>query len=405
MLRTLHLDTQSNWRGGQSQALLLMRGLIERGHAAELMARRGSPVALRAREADITAHGVSPNFPRASMVWMLRRILHSHGTDGSPNGPANRRFDIVHAHDSHALTAAWLAGAHRHAALITSRRVAYQLSKGWLALARYRAAGRIIAISQFVAHSVAARGIDRSRIAVVYDGVAVPPLPAASQREAARNAARARWGIGEADCLLGCVSHLSPEKGQEVLIRALHLLVARESVSHVGSDFGAAPASNSVEASAPGTGSCRFRLLLAGAGSDRARLESLARELGISDRVTFTGFVEDVDSIYAALNIFLFPSLAEPLGSSLLDAMACGLPCIAVASGSVPEVIENGVNGLLLPWPPAPSAFADAIGDLVANPSDAARLGAAARETIAARFSADHMVDSTVAIYAKAVHQ
>jgi glycosyltransferase involved in cell wall biosynthesis len=256
-------------------------------------------------------------------------------------------------------------------------------------MARYRAITRIIAISQFVARSVEDSGIDPARIAVVYDGVAVPPPVTTDERERARNVARARWGVGEGDRLLGCVSHLSPEKGQEVLLRALHLLAADESAGD----------------RAPRVPPRCYRLLLAGAGNDRARLEALTKDLGISDRVIFAGFVEDVNSIYSALDIFLFPSLAEPLGSSLLDAMGCGLPCIAVASGGVPEVIEDGVNGVLLSPLLAPAAFADAIASLIADPAAAERLGVAARDTVAARFSASHMVDATLAVYEEALAQ
>ena len=416
MLYTLHLDTQTSWRGGQSQALLLMRGLIERGHTAELMAPRGSPLALRARQAGITVHDVSPKFPRAHMAWQLWRLpRHRQANPGKshpPNGnidqpefgPANHNFDIVHAHDSHALAAAWLGGVHRQGTLIAARRVAYQLSKGRLAAARYCAASSIIAVSRFVARSMEGRGIEPARIAIVYDGVTVPPQVTEDQHERARSAARARWGIAEGECVLGCVSNLSPEKGQEVLLHALHLLAAREfATKSVPECAPQVPVAAAGILESPGARQCR--MVLAGAGNDHARLEALAHDLGIADRIIFTGFVDDVDSIYTALDIFLFPSAAEPLGSSLLDAMACGLPCIAVASGGVREAMEDGVNGLLVPAPAAPAGFADAVARLNANPCDAARLGAAARETIVTRFSAARMVDSTLAVYEKAVRR
>jgi glycosyltransferase involved in cell wall biosynthesis len=362
MLRTLHLDTRPGWRGGQSQALLLMRGL-KRCHAVELMAPRESPLVLRAQEAGITVHTVSGKFTRVATAWEIGRLLRG------------RKFDIVHAHDSHALTAAWLASAHHRATLITARRVAYQLAKGRLALARYRAARSIIAVSRFVAESMEGRGIDPARIAVVHDGVRIPPPIASPQREAAR----ARWGVAEGDWVLGCVSQLSPEKGQEVLLHATALIAAREA-----------------------GGNRRCRLLLAGEGRDRPRLETLARELGIVDRVIFAGFVDDVELVYGALDVFVFPSLAEPLGSSLLDAMAHGLPCIAAASGGVPEVIEDGVNGILVAAPPTPSHFATAIGRVIADHDEAGLLGGAARATVAERFSAERMVDATLAVYLEA---
>ncbi len=141
-----------------------------------------------------------------------------------------------------------------------------------------------------------------------------------------RRAARARWNITDQDLLLGCVGYLLPEKGQDTLLRALP----------------------QIRAQFP-----NCRIILAGDGPCRVKLQSLARELGIVDAVIFAGFVEDVEAVYRALDLFVFPSLAEPLGSSLLTAMAHGLPVIAVASGGVPEIIENGRNGILVDSPDA----------------------------------------------------
>jgi glycosyltransferase involved in cell wall biosynthesis len=108
--------------------------------------------------------------------------------------------------------------------------------------------------------------------------------------------------------------------------------------------------------------------------------------------------VDDVSQVYQALDIFLFPSLAEPLGSSLLSAMAYGLPVVALAGGAVPEVIEEGRDGLLVPTP-EPSGIAAAMLRLMHDPSLSARLGIAARKTIEERFSVDRMAQETSDLY------
>ncbi len=360
-MNTLHLDTGPDWRGGQAQVFLLVRGLLARGHGAELIAVRETPLAKRARDAGVRVHPVCPHFRRISMARMLRRLLRDHN------------FDIIHAHEPHGLTAAWLAGARRRASLIVSRRVAYALSPGRAAMARYLAVRRIIAVSRYVDASIVASGLEPSRIAVVHDGVPVPPPFTPDERASAR----ARWGVRENEFLLGCVGQLVPEKGQDVLLHTLVLLCERFP---------------------------QCRLLLAGHGPYRTHLEELVRELGISDRVIFTGFVEDVDRVYAALDIFLFPSLAEPLGSSLLDAMARGIPVIAVASGGIPEILEDGKNGRML-VACEPEAFAGAVSRLLQNPSEAAILGEAGRATVRARFTADHMAEATLAVYSQTLSE
>jgi glycosyltransferase involved in cell wall biosynthesis len=351
---SLHLDTRPDWRGGQSQILLLLRGLRARGHEAELVALRGGPLEHRARVEGFRVHPIPPRLARAAGALLLRKLLET------------KRFDVVHAHDPHGLTAAWLARAHRRAALVVHRRVVNPLSRSPAALARYRAARRIFAISRFVADRVVAAGISPEQVAIIYDGVELPPASAVKERQQARQ----RWDV-DGETLLGCVAQFVPGKNQEVLIRALPGVLKQ-------------------------IPNCRF--LLVGDGPERAALEQLAQNLGVAPRVVFSGFIEDVAQAYEALDLFLFPAVNEGLGTSLLMAMAHGLPVVAVASGGVPEVVEDGSNGLLIGQPRA-EEFSDAIVRLLKNPTQASRLGQAARETIARKFTADRMVKRTLEQY------
>jgi len=360
-VKILFVDLEGEWRGGQSQALLALRGFREAGHHAELVGLARGALAGRAQSIGITAQAIPPRAARLAAAGKIRAALE------------RERYDIVHANEPHALTAAWLAGAHKRAALIASRRVALPLKKSRVALARYRAAQRIIAISHFVAESMRASGLAQS-IAVVHDGVEIPPLPDATKRGAARRI----WGVEENQFLLGCVSYLLPEKGQKHALEALSI----------------------VKKYLPST-----RLLLAGDGPCREELERHTRELGLKEGVIFAGHLEDVASVYRALDLFLFPSLAEPLGSSLLTAMAHGLPVVALESGGVPEVVRNGRDGLLVneTRPDYLShALANAVLDILRKPELARALGAAARETIAERFSARRMAEETLRVYEEA---
>lgn len=282
-----------------------------------------------------------------------------------------QQFEIIHAHDPHALTAAWLARAHQGSALVVSRRVAYPLGQAWPALARYRAAHRIIAVSRFVAKSVIASGIDAGRVGIVHDGVEIPTAISAESRAAARR----RWRIPDNAILLGCVGYLLPEKGQELLIRAMPLVL---------------------------TEFPNCKLLLAGDGPLRPRLESLVVDLELQNAVIFAGFVENIDSVYRAFDAFVFPSLAEPLGSSLLAAMAYGLPAVAIESGGVPEIIENERDGALVSIPNE-SELARLICDLLGDPQKMRLLGKAARQKIARDFTAGQLAGNTLHEYEKAL--
>ena len=352
-MRPLVVDLGREYRGGQHQALLLLKGLLSRGHAPELIAIRDSHLAQRASGAGVSVHAVDGR--RLEAAWRIRQLVRW------------RRVDVVHANEAHALTSAWAAGAHHLVPLVAARRIARPLASNPLALARYRAAARIIAVSDFVRQSVVSSGLPASRVQVIYDGVEIPHL----RSEADRRAARERLAVPpEASCLLNLAA-LVPEKGHQLLIHAF---------ARIRQQFPACV------------------LLLAGEGPESAGLQELVRAQGIGDAVRFLGFVPETERVYPAADLFVFPSQEEPLGSALLLAMAHGLPVVAVARGGIPEVVKDGKNGLLVKGPDA-AEMAAAIARLLSNSDVAGRLARAARETILGKFSADHMVNATFQLY------
>ena len=354
-MRPLVVDLGRDYRGGQHQALLLLRGLLARGHAPELITLRDSLLARRAKDAGVSVHGVPLGCRRLAAALAIRLLVRT------------RRVDIVHSNEPHALSSAWLARAHRSVPLVVSRRIARPLSTNSFSLARYRAAARIIAISQFVKKSVLASGLAEDYVEVIYDGVTIPER--FSQADCDR--ARARFAIPEETVCIGNVAAFVPEKGHVLLIRAFADLRAQFP--------------NSV-------------LLLPGEGPENTKLQEVAGRLLPEGVVKFPGFVPDIESVYAAMDLFVFPSHEEPLGSALLAAMARALPVVAIARGGVPEVVENQKNGLLVETLDSEN-FASAVARLLANREEAARLGAAARETITRNFSADRMADKTLCLY------
>jgi glycosyltransferase involved in cell wall biosynthesis len=357
----LIVDLGRDYRGGQHQALLLLRGMLARGHAPELIAIQDSLVARRAMDAGISVHGVSPGRRRLAAALQIRRLVR------------RRQVDIVHANEPHALSSAWLARAHRSVPVITARRIALPLSPGFISLARYRAASRIVAVSHFVEKSVIESGLPQACVEVIYDGVEIPSeIPLAD-----RQIARAQFAIPKESPCIGNVGAFVPEKGQAILVRALSELRKK-----------------------PGPQFSGCSLLLCGEGPEQTRLQELARQLGLHDAVRFAGHVTEIQKAFAAMDVFAFPSHEEPLGSVLLAAMAQGLPIVATGRGGIPEVVENGKNGLLVNSLD-PGELATALAHLLTNSEESRRLGEAARKTIQARFSAGHMVEATLRLYEK----
>jgi glycosyltransferase involved in cell wall biosynthesis len=355
VVRVLVADLERVWRGGQEQALLLMTGLKRRGNCAELVAVRDSAIASRTQAAGIRVHAVTDRARRIGAARRLRQLIRE------------KRFDLVYANEAHALTAAWLARAHRHVPLAAARRVVFPLSRSPMSLARYRAATRIVAISQAVRSELLAAGLDAKRIEVVPDGVEIPD-PISPE---ARLRARERWGFRADEVVIVNAGALSAEKGHALLIEAFARL-QRES------------------------GNCR--LLIAGDGPLRAQLERQAKEAGLGAEIIFAGFVSDVDAVYRAGDLFAFPSLHEGAGTSLLRAMAFGLPVLALARGGVTEIVEDGANGILVANASA-EGLAWAAKGMLGDRELRERLSLAARETVASKYSADRMIDATARIF------
>lgn len=353
-MKTLHVDLGPTWRGGQNQVWLLLRGLRARDVEAELLGREAAPLVQRAVDEHFVAHTVGGSGGRWRAAQRLHALLR------------RAHYDIVHAHDAHGLTAAWLAGAHRKARLVATRRVVYPLGGG-IGQWRYRSAQQVVAISLAVRGALTASGLPEGRITVVHSGVELPSLPS----DEARRRAREQFKLSSADAVLGTVGMFYPDKGQESLLRALGLLLK---------DFP------------------QCRLLLAGEGPERTQLESLARELQISEAVRFAGFVEDVAQVYAGLDIFLFPAVDEGLGTALLAAMAHALPVVALDRGAGREVMESGRSGVLVA-DREPATLAAAVRRLLMDLAAARQLGEAARARIAERFSAAQMVEGNLRVY------
>lgn len=350
----LFVDLDREWRGGQSQALLLLQGLYERGHAAELLTVRGSLLAKRARKEGVYVHTISGSMRRLRAATKIRGLL------------ADGRFDLVHVNEAHALSAAWLAGAHKRIPLLSSRRIGFPLQKNWVSSARFRALTRFVANSQQVAKSLIDAGVSAERISVVNEGVEIPVLPSLEERKSARE----KWHVAQGAFLFGCASAFVPEKGQRHLVEAL---------SAIRGKFPDA------------------RLLLAGDGKCLPEVRNLVKRLGLDGSVLIPGFQTHMRDFYAALDAFVFPSEFEGLGTALQAAMAYALPVISTARGALGEVVKNGQTAMVVE--PNAAQFSKAMERLLLDRELQKKLGEAGRNEVKQRFSADRMVENTLRVY------
>lgn len=228
-----------------------------------------------------------------------------------------------------------------------------------------RLVDRYLAVSGAVKDELVAKlGWPQDRIEVVHNGVILPADVPQSDRILLRDMT---GGSREAVVLLP--ARLTAQKGQSVLLRA-------------------APAI------------ARAHFVFAGDGPDRAGLAALASQLGLDDRVTFLGYRQDVQKLIAAADLVVLPSLYEGLPLVILEAMAGAKPVVASRIPGIQEIVTEGVDGILFD-PGDPRDLARGIEAILTDPDQARRIGAAARQTVARRFSAEAMGDRVGEVYAK----
>jgi glycosyltransferase involved in cell wall biosynthesis len=149
-------------------------------------------------------------------------------------------------------------------------------------------------------------------------------------------------------------------------------------------------------------GELEWELELVGDGPLLPACRALAESLGIAGRIRFSGYLPDVAQTLARARIFALSSRSEAMPRSVLEAMRAGLPVVAANVGGLPELIDTGTNGLLVPAGDA-AAFSAALAGLIADAGRRSRMGLAARLTYEARFRLERMIEETVAAYEMAL--
>lgn len=225
----------------------------------------------------------------------------------------------------------------------------------------YRCATKVVANSSAARRMLEAEGLATTSIAVIPNGVTVPP-----------RRPRLDSGTTRPPRRVITVANLRPEKSHETLIDAATRLV---------------PAFPDLE------------ILVVGDGPRRAELERCVRDKALSRTVRFLGHREDVADLLAASGAFVLPSRSEAFPNGALEAMAAGLPVVASATGGLLDLIEHGRTGLLFE-PGNAHALADALASILTDGARAARLGDAARDDVTARYSFERMVRTFEDLYA-----
>lgn len=358
-VRIVHVAKVAGISGSENHLLLLLPALHARGYDVRfVMLHEGEPeaeeLAVRLEGAGVPVQrlriaGAADPLAFSRLARIVRRlrpaILHTH---------------LVHA-DFHGLVAGRLA---RVPVLVSTKHGFNPFrGTGTFAAADRTVAGLAdvhIAISAGLARYLAeSEGFDEASFEVVHYGIEAgpsPPPPPGAPR-------------------LAVVGRLIPIKGHEVLLHAF----ARVSEDVAGST-----------------------LEIAGDGQLEPELRALVQRLGLGETVSFLGRVAPPGPVFERAEVVVVPSLGEGFGMVALEAMERGRPVVASAVGGLPEIVDDGRTGLLVP-PGDPEALARAIRELAGDPVRAARLGAAGRARALREFSQDRCTDRIEALYRTAL--
>ena len=366
-MKILQISSAEFLGGGERYLTDLANALVARGHSVYAVLRPNSPLVPQL------------SIPSESLLSLpLTNSLDAHSARRIASFVSQHDIDIVHAHLARDYPlAAYASSRHSSSRLIVTRHVLFPMNR--LHKLTLRRVAKVIAVSEAVALQLRSEKIvPNDRIKVVLNGVDVARFEKA-RSNFQQAEFRGRLGFPANGFLIGTVGELNPLKGQEEFLQA----AAKIAQSFPDAYFIVA-----------GVDSSRDQ-------SQRNALEELSRSLGISDRVQFVSWLDDIADLYCALDVFVSSSRAESFGLAMAEAMATGTAVVATATEGAKQLIKDEQTGSLVPVGNV-REIASAVCELLADSQKRKTIGDYAKTSIRDEFSLPRMVDETEALYREA---
>ncbi|MFZ3321580.1 MAG: glycosyltransferase family 4 protein [Usitatibacter sp.] len=359
-LAILHTESSLGWGGQEIRVLTEAAGVARLGHEVLLAAPAQSRIFAEAARYGVKARAVPISRKGARGVLALRQLLARHA------------FDVINTHSS---TDTWLAALARATLasappIVRTRHISAPLPRNRATRWLYASAtARIVTTGEKLRKQVIAEtGVEAPRVVSIPTGIDLGRFQPGD-----RNAARAASGLPREVPIVGIVATLRSWKGHRYL-------------------FGAFAAMKRAEA----------LLVVVGEGPQRESLEAYARELGIASQVRFAGNQADVAPWMQSFDVFCLPSYAnEGVPQALMQAMACGLPVVTTPVGSIEEIVEAGVTGMIVP-PRDAGRLRGEIETLLDDDAKRASLGERASAAARERFGESLMVERMLRVFSEA---
>jgi glycosyltransferase involved in cell wall biosynthesis len=362
--RILHSESSRGWGGQEVRVMAELEWMRAHGHWVALAAHPQSEIFRRAGEAGIER--VPLRFHKALLpleVYRLALWLGSH------------RVDVVNTHSSNDGWLAGLAARLTGRTLIRSRHIEVDYPNRFLSGLAFRALPHyVITTSKRIADRLVAElGVPSKKVTCIATGVDLTRFAP----DAVKTTLRAEMSLPPGTALVGMVSVLRSWKGHATLLEAARLLIDQGRMIHFA---------------------------IAGEGTMRVVLPDQIDKAGLAAHVTLLGHRADVPNVLAALDVLVLPSYAhEGIPQIILQAQAMKCPVVATRIGGIPEVVQEGVTGLLVE-PKDAAALAGAIATVLDDKALAGKLTQAGRQQIEQAYSLDAMGERLLRLYAGVSH-
>lgn len=356
----VHINTAATWRGGEKQTFYMAAGLQKKGYRSICICNKDSILHQR-----LLSSGISHYPVKMRSEFDVIAAMNIAGIT------RELKAGILHMHTSHAHSLGLLSNYfYRVPVNVVSRRVDYKVKDNFLNRIKYGFPDKYITVSNAIRDILIECGIPSWKAVTVYSGIDINDYLNLST-DYLEKEFNYIHGPGEKIILVNAAA-LTPQKDHETLIRAADIL--RKTYSN-------------------------FILFIAGDGELRDKLFKLRKRLNLEEYIVFTGFREDVNNLIKFSDIFVISSRWEGLGTSIIDAMAMGRPVVAAKTGGIPELIEDGINGLLADKE-NPEDLADAVLRLIRDTALREKISSRAMKR-AIDFSIEATIDRTISEYKK----
>jgi len=360
MLKILHTNAGKSWSGIEQRIFTIAKLLNGKDMKVSLAISPRSPLARKARENNLEVFPLDiKNQGDLKAILKLKDILNRN------------HFPILHAHRStdHWLAAETIKFFHLPVKMIRTRHSFIPISNNLFNRLLYKKwTEKIVTVAEVVKQDLIKNNqIELSKITAIHSSLMLDRFSPSLNGQKIK----ASLNIKEGTLLVGMVGKLSKHKDYPNFLRA----------------------SKVIQEEFPST-----QFLIVGEGSEGKKLKTLAKELGVESSVSFLGYREDIPQILAALDVFVLSSEVEGSPAVIKEAMALGKPVVTTKVGGIPEIIEDGVSGILVP-PHNPKLLAKGIRDILRNREKGEIMGEEASKIIREKFTPQKLASQTEEIY------